>query len=424
MMLYLAILAASILPHDRAIRSHCHEAEINHYFSENGDVVFDQIIFRDYDRSVMAWRLVKQANQIPVREWTGCGFAATWMDSDQLRTTYCNSVQHTWTQAGFQGDPELNERSALPPEKRKGFRSYRTNAKITGRGSANFRIPKHEQPVKEVAMSGNESSCAAPVLKSETVVPFIMNGVEYRQIPGFSRYYAGDDGSVGTFIVKGNPRRTDGPFRLMRQTKCKATGYLSLTVSSDSHCKTTVTGHWCVLTAFVGPRPDGMEGCHDPDPCRSNNRLSNLRWDTRKSNHADKWKHGTQQAGSQSAQAVLNESEVLAIKHRIVAGETLKAIAADYGVDWTTIGQIRRGRNWSHIAPELHDRFPPSYRSRRFGVDLTKLAKEHGISSSLLYLRLQRGLTLDEALAPVNTKRLPKDDPRRIAAETGFKVTT
>ena len=50
--------------------------------------------------------------------------------------------------------------------------------------------------------------------------------------------------------------------------------------------------HHIVLEAFVGPRPEGMEACHwDGDA--SNNRLANLRWDTHRSNEADKLRHGT-----------------------------------------------------------------------------------------------------------------------------------
>jgi hypothetical protein len=43
---------------------------------------------------------------------------------------------------------------------------------------------------------------------------------------------------------------------------------------------------------FVGPAPEGMEGCHyNGDP--TDNRLENLRWDTRKANVADAIRHGT-----------------------------------------------------------------------------------------------------------------------------------
>ncbi len=50
--------------------------------------------------------------------------------------------------------------------------------------------------------------------------------------------------------------------------------------------------HRLVLEAWVGPCPDGCEGCHnDGDP--TNNIISNLRWDTHKNNGLDRRKHGT-----------------------------------------------------------------------------------------------------------------------------------
>src|SRR5690242_11046966 len=44
--------------------------------------------------------------------------------------------------------------------------------------------------------------------------------------------------------------------------------------------------HRLVLSAFVGPCPDGMEGCHN-DGDTANARLTNLRWDTHAENQAD-----------------------------------------------------------------------------------------------------------------------------------------
>lgn len=44
--------------------------------------------------------------------------------------------------------------------------------------------------------------------------------------------------------------------------------------------------HRIVLEAFVGPCPTGMECCHN-DNNRTNNRLENLRWDTRYGNCQD-----------------------------------------------------------------------------------------------------------------------------------------
>jgi hypothetical protein len=46
-----------------------------------------------------------------------------------------------------------------------------------------------------------------------------------------------------------------------------------------------------VLSAFVGPRPEGLEVCHRNDD-QSDNRLSNLYWGTRSQNESDKVRNG------------------------------------------------------------------------------------------------------------------------------------
>jgi hypothetical protein len=53
----------------------------------------------------------------------------------------------------------------------------------------------------------------------------------------------------------------------------------------------SVRVHRLMLETFVGPCPDGMEACHHDDD-RRNNRLANLRWDTRRANQQDKLRNG------------------------------------------------------------------------------------------------------------------------------------
>jgi HNH endonuclease/NUMOD4 motif len=53
----------------------------------------------------------------------------------------------------------------------------------------------------------------------------------------------------------------------------------------------TVTVSTLVASTFLGPRPPGQECCHwDDDP--TNNRLFNLRWDTRAANQHDLVRNG------------------------------------------------------------------------------------------------------------------------------------
>lgn len=58
--------------------------------------------------------------------------------------------------------------------------------------------------------------------------------------------------------------------------------------------------HRLVLTAFVGPCPEGMEACHwDDDP--GNNALENLRWASRTDNMHDRTRNGIHNNGTKWA---------------------------------------------------------------------------------------------------------------------------
>lgn len=68
------------------------------------------------------------------------------------------------------------------------------------------------------------------------------------------------------------------------------TGHLALKLSVRPR-REMAQIHALVMLAFVGPRPDGMEVCHNNgDP--ADNRLANLRYDTRSANLRDCVRHG------------------------------------------------------------------------------------------------------------------------------------
>lgn len=104
-----------------------------------------------------------------------------------------------------------------------------------------------------------------------------------------------------------------------------------------------------MLAAFVGPCPEGLEVCHlDGDPL--NNRLSNLRYDTRSANNLDKVGHGTATRGERNGYARMTEETVRDARARSAAGEPDRGIAATFGVHPETIAYIRRGRTWAWLA--------------------------------------------------------------------------
>jgi hypothetical protein len=104
-----------------------------------------------------------------------------------------------------------------------------------------------------------------------------------------------------------------------------------------------------ILEAFAGPKPEGMEACHiDGDPL--NNAASNLRWDTHQNNCRDKWKHQTIANGERNGNSKLKPSDVAAIKAGLSRGEVPQDLADRFGVSHVTIGHIRNGKTWKHVA--------------------------------------------------------------------------
>jgi hypothetical protein len=103
--------------------------------------------------------------------------------------------------------------------------------------------------------------------------------------------------------------------------------------------------HQLVAEAFIGACPEEMEVCHR-DGNRANNALSNLRYDTRKNNHADKRLHGTHLVGDTCPAAKLAAGDVLAIR---ASDKRASELAREYGVTADNIYAIRKRRSWRHI---------------------------------------------------------------------------
>lgn len=117
-----------------------------------------------------------------------------------------------------------------------------------------------------------------------------------RWIPvvGWEEYYdVSDLGRIrnrNRMVRCANGRTWRQQSRIMRLRRRKD-GHLELRLSGD--CRhATVFVHTLVLTAFVGPPPPRMECCHGPGG-PADNRLTNLRWDTKSANKLDRQRDGT-----------------------------------------------------------------------------------------------------------------------------------
>lgn len=105
---------------------------------------------------------------------------------------------------------------------------------------------------------------------------------EWRPVVGYEGLYEVSDRGQ----VRSLPRRLRG--RILRPGL--SAGYPSVNLSVNGVGR-VVKVHILLAEAFLGPRPDGSVTCH-ADGDRSNNVLSNLRYDTVSSNNLDTVRHG------------------------------------------------------------------------------------------------------------------------------------
>ena len=169
-----------------------------------------------------------------------------------------------------------------------------------------------------------------------------------RQIPGFVDYYITDRGNVWSVPRCG--RRG----RWLRQTRDKKGKYLNVTL-----CRMGTWNrrriHRLVLETFVGPCPENMEGCHNNgDP--TDNRLENLRWDTRSGNVRDTVAHGnhpragTGTFGDKNPNSKLSNSDRRMIIYQYATGLfSHRELGKLYGVSGPLISYLVHGKQWPFI---------------------------------------------------------------------------
>lgn len=179
-----------------------------------------------------------------------------------------------------------------------------------------------------------------------------IDGVAFRMVSGFSRYCVGDNGTVWalphSYSRFKNPVINNGWIfvpPILHTAWCK--GYPSVTLTENTRRAHTKV-HTLVLTAFVGPRPDGMEACH-LDGTRTNNNLSNLRWDTRKGNARDSIRHGVLSWGSKNHTAKINDDIVREMKALRETGLSYAKIGKRFGLgEYATLKAVT-GQSWKHV---------------------------------------------------------------------------
>lgn len=107
--------------------------------------------------------------------------------------------------------------------------------------------------------------------------------------------------------------------------------------------------HVLVLELFVGPKPDGHEGCHW-NGIKTDNRVENLRWGTHLENMRDKHRHGTTMCGTKVPNSKLNDEKVVEMR-RLFNEEGLSTgkIGRLFSVGQMTAWDAINRRTWRHV---------------------------------------------------------------------------
>lgn len=110
--------------------------------------------------------------------------------------------------------------------------------------------------------------------------------------------------------------------------------------------------HRIVAQTFL-PNPELKRTVNHKNGNKLDNNVENLEWSTYSENLKHAVDTGLTQRGSTKVNAKLNELQVEEIKLMLASGRTNTDIAMKYNVHCATISEIRQGRTWKHVRPDL-----------------------------------------------------------------------
>lgn len=123
-------------------------------------------------------------------------------------------------------------------------------------------------------------------------------------------------------------------------------GYIVVHMSAN-RVRRARTVHSVVAEAFIGPRPKGLDVCHNNGD-RLDNRAGNLRYDTRSNNQLDRIVHGTIYDSNTAAKLSVMAVQLI---RDLNDGSTgyIKRMAEISGVTESTIRRVIRRKAWKYV---------------------------------------------------------------------------
>lgn len=214
----------------------------------------------------------------------------------------------------------------------------------------------------------------------------------WKSIPGFSDYEVSNMGMVRSLKWR--------RIRILRPATNRL-GYLCVLLYEDGK-SFFLKIHKLVMLAFVGPCPDGMEVCHS-DGSRTDNRLSNLRYDTHTANIHDCVKQ------NRMGSFTLDQVEQIRLKY--LDGYSINSLVQEYDSAYGTISGIVKGESYSLAGGPISR--PSELKRKRAekiryefaagGITFTELAKKYDLDLSTVS-RIIKGNNHKNTGGPISSK--------------------
>ena len=173
---------------------------------------------------------------------------------------------------------------------------------------------------------------------------------KWKPIPGYEGFYSASSlGRIRTddhTVIRSNGVPCHVSAKIRKQRLNAQRGYMQCDLKRPESRFHTFNVHNLIMLAFVGPKPNGCDVCH-LNGDRADNRLLNLRYDSRAANMADKWMHGTQPFGERHAMSVLTEDDVREMRRLNSSRQyTQSEIGRMFGVRRETVNGVVNYREW------------------------------------------------------------------------------
>jgi len=212
-------------------------------------------------------------------------------------------------------------------------------------------------------------------------VPFPLESLEETLPDRFKGIHITKDGRI---FSKNFFPKCGNPIQWLEIFPClNSAGYKRICLSMRGKGRIAITVHKLVALAYLGEPPNKLCVCHN-DGDKLNNNLSNLRYDTFKSNSEDMVRHGKSRKGELAHANKLSTSDVKKIILKtIVLNEALCDVAKEFNVSTHAISSICHNKTWKHIPrpiPEEDLKTRNKQRCRKFKKEdiilVFKLKKE------------------------------------------------